>query len=258
MLRRLLSYTKPTENEKTTSPIKEIVFEKTSKPPKPSKNASISRPPKPPRPPRPPKNEDYKEPKKEKIRRPKKKVPKRTQVDRAPSFTEEPKLPTRTLSAIPHRAKRYDNQNTMSSIPPRINTGAAKSSIALTRSTGTASSPQRSSLKRTKSLPPPKSPIRFTLQRKASKPPPKRTKSLVVKEIEETYNEDGTLQRTTIRRTRKPDGSCSTEKHKKHLCPSNPDYRPQMTIDIKTPKDPKKKKTKKKKNLKRKKSKIIE
>jgi hypothetical protein len=73
------------------------------------------------------------------------------------------------------------------------------------------------------SLPCPKSYLRVTFRRKATKGPKKR-KSRTEEEVIENYNDDGVLERTTITRTKKPDGSTSLGKHRERIIPTNPRY----------------------------------
>lgn len=73
-------------------------------------------------------------------------------------------------------------------------------------------------------LPPPKSPLRLTLQRK-SKKANKVKKEVVTKEVDNEYDENGYLQRTTVIKIKRTDGTTSTRRRKELISPMSPKYR---------------------------------
>jgi hypothetical protein len=173
----------------------------------------------------------------EELRRPRKNRSRRSQVDRVPSWPGAPKTPTRKASAPCLRTKPKENhRDSKSSTPTRNVHRKAESSTLLTpppsplRAPSATSSPKKAGLN---TLPPPKSPLRLTLRRKATKPPQKTKSQMITEEVEEIYDENGTLQRTTVTRIRNSDGSSSTEKHRECFNPTSPHYRPKPKVNPK-------------------------
>jgi hypothetical protein len=175
-------------------------------------------------------------PKQDKLRRhPRQSGPRRSQVDHVPSRPGTPKTPTRKLSTSPHRTKPFENQmRAKRSMPTRKIHGVTESSTIVTPPPSprccpsTTSSPKKAGQTY---LPPPKSPLRLTLRRKASKPPKKSKSQIIREQVEEKYDDNGTLQRTTVTRIRNSDGSSSTEKHKECLSPTSPRFRPKPKVN---------------------------
>jgi hypothetical protein len=160
--------------------------------------------------------------------------PRRSQVDRAPSWPGARKTPTRKLSTNSNRTKTLDNGRSVTPAPASqrhvYTSGETRSMVTPTsspRPRHSLDANPTSSRKATQNLPPPKSPpFRVTLRRKGSKPPQKTKSQIIREEVEEKYDENGTLHRTTITKTRNSDGTSSTLKRKQSLNPTSPEYRP--------------------------------
>jgi hypothetical protein len=153
-----------------------------------------------------------------------------SQVDRVRSQPRGAKIPNRKRSTSSHQTKSLENdKGTKRSAPTRNVHPAAESPTLVTpppsprRPPCASSSPKRAGQN---TLPPPKSPLRLTLRRKASKPVKTTKSQMIIEKVEEKYDEDGSLHRTTVTRIRNSDGSWRTEKHKEYLIPTSPRYRP--------------------------------
>lgn len=170
--------------------------------------------------------------------RPRKASPIQREADRVPSSPGARKTPARKLSTTSHLSKKSENHRVHKSPPstPKERTNTQlETQTMVTPSPPPLYSPGGTNRKQKAApqhLPPPKSPpFRMTLRRKASKQPPKKTKSQIIREeVEETYDGNGTLQRTTITKTRNADGTSSMERHKEHLSPASPRYRPKPKL----------------------------
>jgi len=87
--------------------------------------------------------------------------------------------------------------------------------------TSSTTSSSRSSLP-----PPPKAPLRLTLRRKCKNPGKNKNKEdTVTKEVNDRYDENGFLQRTTVIRTKRPNGTTSTRRRIESISPYSPKYR---------------------------------
>ena len=73
--------------------------------------------------------------------------------------------------------------------------------------------------------PPPKFQLLRPFFRKDTKHPNKRKKkTLIFEEVNDQYDRNGVLQRTTVIMTKRPDGTTLTQKHKEFISPTNPKY----------------------------------
>jgi hypothetical protein len=171
-------------------------------------------------------------------KRPPKSGPRRSQVDRVPSWPGAPMTPTSKLSTASRRTRLSENHNGSKTSTPKGNMHPTAESSTLV---SPPPSPRRCPFAATSSpkkagqitLPPPKSPLRLAIRRKASKPPKKTKPQVIMEKVEEKYDKNGSLQRTTITRIRHSDGSSSTEKNKECLNPTSPRYRQKPKVNQK-------------------------